>query len=127
MTATAAPVTPSITSLDTTQTSCTHPADPAWTHKFRHEVADHLQDLWPTRADRIRRCGEAAVRVACDACGAAHLFPERCVARTCPTCARRGAAAVGDRIDERIQVHDLVMELEPWEGPGESPRTTWGD
>ena len=124
MTATATAKAPSITSLDTTQTSCTHPADPEWTHKFRHRVADHLQDLWPTRADRIRRCGEAAVRVACDA---PHLFPERCVARTCPTCARRGATAVGNRTDERIQVHNLVMESEPWDGPGESSRATWGD
>jgi len=65
--------------------------------------------------------------MACDGCGAPNVFPERCAARTCPTCARRGGAAIADRLNERIQVHDLVMESEPWDGPGESPRTEYGD
>ena len=127
MTATATLEPPPYTSLDTTQSSCTHPSDVAWIHDFRHSVAAELAPLWPKRADRIRRCGEAAVRMACDGCGAPHVFPERCTARTCPTCARRGAAAIAGRLNERIQVHDLVMESEPWDGPGESPRTTYGD
>ena len=123
----AAGKTPSFTSLDTTQTSCTHPADPLWTHAFRHGVADALADLRPKRAERIRRCGEAAVRMVCAGCGASHIFPERCAARTCPVCARRSAASIAERLNERIQIHDLIMESEPWDGPGESPRTAYGD
>ncbi len=42
-------------------------------------------------------------------------------------CARRGAAAVADRILERIRVHDLIMESEPWDGPGESHHWSGGD
>ena len=127
MTATATAKTPSITSLDTTQTSCTHPADPAWIHDFRHGVAAVLAPLWPTRAHRIRECGEAAIRMDCVDCGAPHFFPERCAARTCPVCARRAAAAAAERVGERIQIHDPVMQAQPWEGPGDSPRTLYGD
>ncbi len=35
-------------------------------------------------------------------------------------CAWRGAAALADRLLERIRVHDLAMEAEPWDGPGEA-------
>lgn len=106
-------------SLDTTQTSCTHPADAPWIHEFRHMVADELAELWPRRAARIRECGESAVLMCCTACGSLHLFPVRCASRTCPECARRGAAAMAERLLERIQVHNLIMEAEPWDGPGE--------
>lgn len=34
---------------------------------------------------------------------------------------------MAERITERIKVHSLVMESEPWDGPGEPPRTTFGD
>lgn len=110
------------TSLDTTQSTCTHPADPEWVHGFRHGVAAELEPHWRKRAHRMRQCGEAAVQMLCTACGQAHFFPVRCCGRTCPTCSRRGAAAMADRLLERMVAHDLLMESEPWDGPG-TPRT----
>ena len=127
MTGMAIRATSSFTSLDTTQTSRTHRTDPEWTHQFRHGVADALAALWPTRAARIRRCGEAAIAVRCADCGALHLFPERCAGRTCPTCARRAATATAVRIGERIQIHDRLVESGRWEGPGDPSRGAWGD
>lgn len=126
MTPTAAPERRSSSSLDTTQTSCTHGSDVAWAHNFRYRVADHVKKRWAKRAARIRRCGEAAVTMIHE-CGAPHFFPERCAARTCPVCAPRAAAAIADRLTERIRAHDLAMESEPWDGPGEAPRTAIGD
>jgi len=70
-----APREPSFISLDTTQTSCTHPSDLPWIRNFRHKVADALSPRWPKRADRICRCGEAAVRMACGGCGAPQRLP----------------------------------------------------
>ena len=123
------------TLLDTTQTSCTHdssppparPADPVWIHRFRRSVAEALEGRWPTRAARIRECGESAVVMLCADCGARHLFPVRCAGRTCPICARRGAAALSCRLLERIRVHDLTMECEPWDGPGRTSSWSGGD
>ena len=113
------------TSLDTTQTSCTHPSDPAWVKDFRYRVADVLTQEWPKRAQRMRDCGEKPLALACGGCYSVHLFPERCNARTCPTCAQRGAAAVAGRISERIAVHDVILAAEPWDGPGRRQKRSW--
>lgn len=113
------------TSLDTTQSSCTHPADPAWVKDFRYRVAGELDQEWPVRAQRMRDCGEKPMALACGGCHGVHIFPERCNSRTCPTCARRGAAAVAGRISERITVHDVIMAAEPWDGPGRRQKRSW--
>lgn len=121
----------SVSSLDTTQTSYAetpgYRSDPAWALDFRGMVADALEERWPTRARRIRECGKAAIRMECQGCGSAHLFPVRCAARTCPTCAPRGARAITGRLLERIKVHDEIVEDAPWEGPGDPRRGSVGD
>jgi hypothetical protein len=73
----------------------------------------------------LRDCGCAAVMIECRACGSAHLVPFRCGARTCPSCSRRAAAAVTDRVAARVAVHDLAMEAEPWDGAGAAQRRSW--
>lgn len=115
----------SSTSLDTTQSACTQPEDAAWIKAFRYQVADELANEWPVRAQRMRDCGEKPLALACGGCHAVHIFPERCNSRTCPTCARRGAAAVAGRISERIAVHDIIMESQPWDGPGRRQKRSW--
>lgn len=70
-------------------------------------------------------CGECAVMVFCADCGAPHLFPVRCRARTCPTCAPKAAAAMAARIQERVATHDVAMRSEPWGGPGPDQKRSW--
>ena len=118
------------TSLDTQGTSCTQqfPAlhiGGAWAAEFRAAVSDALKDEWPERARALRACGLDAVQLNCKCCSTPHLVPFRCGARTCPTCARDGAAAVAERIAARVAVHDLIMEAEPWDGPGNGRRRSW--
>ncbi len=112
-------------SLDTQVTPCTHEADPKWAHTFRDAVAAELAPYWPTRANAMAECGRSAIAIACVPCGAPHIMPLRCGSRTCPTCARKGAAGVADRVAARVAVHDLVMENQPWDGPGKPRRRSW--
>lgn len=99
--------------------------DAAWTYSFREAVAAELESRWPTRADAMRECGSGAVKLQCEGCGELTLVPFRCEARTCPYCARAGAAAVADRIGARVAVHDLEIEAEPWDGPGRRQLRSW--
>ena len=115
----------SFTSLDTTASSCTHPMDPAWIHAFRYLTAEHLSELWPKKAESLRDCGEKPLMYACGACGTFHVFPHRCRGRTCPICAPRAAAAIAERMLERIAVHDRAMESEKWDGPGNPQKRSW--
>jgi len=114
-----------LTLLDTTETSCTHPADPTWAHDFRHRVAAKLRPLLSKKARRLGDCGERPIVMVCEGCTTPHLFPERCKARTCPTCAHRTAGAVAGRLLERIRAHDVVMESQPWDGTGLAQRRSW--
>ena len=111
-------------SLDTTRTSCTQ-ADAGWVHSFRDQVAAELFPHWRTRANRIAECGRGALVIECKPCGAPHMVPVRCGSRTCPTCARKAARAVAERVGARVAVHDLVMESTPWDGPGKPQRRSW--
>lgn len=113
---------PCRTSLDTTRITCTHPADEPWANDWRDAVSDCLAPSWPTRARRMRDCGRAAVLIVCECCDAPHLVPFRCGARTCPTCARKGAAAIAGRIAARVAVHDILQESQPWDGPGDTSK-----
>ncbi len=111
-------------SVHTTGSSCTQ-ADAGWVHTFRDQVAAELAPHWHTRANALAECGRGAIAIACKPCGAPHYVPVRCGARTCPTCARKAAAAIADRTAARIAVHDLVMETTPWDGPGRKQRRSW--
>ncbi len=117
------------TSLDTQGTSCTQlPAvhiGGGWANEFRAAVSDALKESWPERARALRECGTSAVQLNCKCCSTPHLVPFRCGARTCPTCARIGAAAIADRIAARVAVHDLIMDAEPWDGSGKARRRSW--
>ena len=44
---------------------------------------------------------------------------------TCPSCAWRTANAISERLMRRIAVHDLIMENEPWGGPGPKQLRSW--
>ncbi len=116
-------------SLDTQGTSCTRRppihVGGAWAREFRELVADELKEHWPERARAMRQCGLSAVQLNCKCCSASTLVPFRCGARTCPTCARIGAAAVADRTAARVAIHDLQMESEPWDGPGNAQKRSW--
>jgi hypothetical protein len=112
-------------SLDTTRTSCTHPEKTEWAAAWRDAVSEHLAASWPTRARRMRECGRAAVMIVCRCCDSPHLVPFRCGARTCPTCAPMGAAAIAGRIGARVAVHDLLQEVVPWNGQGAAKRRSW--
>ncbi len=111
-------------SVHTTGSSCTQ-ADPSWAHTFRDQVAAELFPFWRTRANALAECGRGAVAIACKPCGAPHYVPVRCGSRTCPTCARKAAAAIAGRTAARIAVHDLIMESTPWDGPGRKQRRSW--
>jgi hypothetical protein len=91
----------------------------AWANEFRSAVADALAEQWPKRALALRECGRGAVQLDCKACAATHLVPFHCGARTCPSCARRGAAAIAERVASRVAVHDIIMESENWDGQEE--------
>lgn len=117
------------TSLDTSE----HPApqltelpDPDWQYQYRDRVADALaaftltEHSFPRRERALRDCGRAALLVTCGNCKVQRLVPYRCSARTCPACSRRAVAGICDRIAARVSVHDLIMEAEPWDGPGGS-------
>ncbi len=126
---------PSPTSLDTNE----HPApqltqltDPDWMYEYRDRVADALagftltEHSFPKRVRALQDCGRAALLVTCGNCKVQRLVPYRCGARTCPACSRRVVAGICDRIAARVSVHDLIMEGEPWDGPGASKqRRSW--
>ena len=114
------------TSLDTHATSgTTYEADPDWAVAARLATAAELGNAWPERRDAMGRCGQAGVTMTCGACGAPSVFPYRCGARTCPSCARRVAAAVADRADQRVAAHDLIMSTQGWDGVGRPQRRGW--
>lgn len=116
-------------SLDTQGSSCTEfpviLVGGAWASQFRDEVSDVLKEHWPRRAGALRDCGRAAVQLNCRCCLAPHIVPYHCGARTCPTCARRAAAIVSNRVASRVALHDAAMESVPWDGPGRSQRRSW--
>lgn len=116
-------------SLDTQGTSCTTPLtqQPAaqWVREFKDNVANELDHIWTTRANALRQCGSFAVQLKCRGCDAPHLVPFRCGARTCPDCARLGAAAMAGRVGARVALHDLLMEQQPWDGIGPAERRSW--
>ena len=106
--------------------------DPPWVYEYRGRVCDALRALsvcseygWPKRVTAMFNCGRAGILVQCKECGARHIVPYRCGARTCPPCARRAAAAIADRVLARARVHDLLMEVEPWDGPGRVQKRGW--
>jgi len=114
------------TSLDTQRTSDTQShSDPPWVYAVRDSIAEHLDSSWPIRAKAMRDCGRAGIAFRCKKCGALHVFPRRCGARTCPTCARKGAAALAHRASKRVASHDLAMELQSWDGPGSEQLKAW--
>lgn len=106
----------------TTRNILHQPGAPCYTdsvaeHLYRARVADFVErNGWQQRANAMRVCGLAAIQVDCKACGSPHLVPFRCGSRTCPTCARSAAAAVVDRIVQKVQLHDAAMLTTPWEG-----------
>ncbi len=112
-------------SLDTTGSSRTHQADPQWTHDFRDQVSAELFPFWRTRANAMAECGRGAIAIACLPCAAPHYVPLRCGSRTCPTCARKAAAAMASRTAARVAVHDIQQEAQPWDGPGKPRRRSW--
>ena len=116
-------------SLDTEGTSCTQRpvihVGGAWKREFRNAIAETLRDSWPERANALSECGVGGVLLRCKGCASPHLVPFRCGARTCPTCARLAAAAVVQRLGDRIAVHDLIMDAQPWDGPGGAQKRSW--
>lgn len=123
----------SSTSLETQE----HPAprlphEPDDPHAYEHRdaVADALLKgvngfKWRTRSRAMKDCGRAGVHLRCNACGAPHIVPYRCGARTCPTCARKTAAAIAARVEARIADHDRRMQSEEWDGGGRSRNREW--
>lgn len=110
------------TSLDSQVTSGTRAPDREGDEEYRNAVADALQALWATRAAAMRSCGAAGIRMRCRTCGRVSVFPQRCNARTCPTCAGRGARLVLERVAKRVAIFELTMEGQGWEGPGAPQR-----
>lgn len=116
-------------SLDTQGTSCTKPTvqftTAQWAVTFRAKVAGHLDEAWPTRANAMRQCGLSAVQLNCNGCSTAQIVPFQCGARTCPTCAPLSARGIARRVGARATVHDLIMEVEPWDGDGPKQKRSW--
>lgn len=116
-------------------TSCTHPPVPPGGRKatdtpgafaFREAVAARLDGVWQARANALRLCGAAGIRLACDDCGSPHLVPYRCGARTCPYCSWAGAARVVDRIAARVEAFNAAPEAAAWDGHGQrAARRGW--
>jgi len=127
-----APVDP--TSLDTQghpAPQLPNPPDPEWAYAYRRAVSDELRRLsavqrgWLRRAKALRECGLAGVLIECKPCGTRHIVPYRCGARSCPICSRRLAAGISERVAARVAVHDLLMEVEPWDGFGAKQTRSW--
>ena len=54
----------------------------------------------------------------CLNCGRVSIFPARCGARTCSTCARRAWLIVIERAEERLALFDMLLVGQRYEGPG---------
>jgi hypothetical protein len=128
------------TSLDTHEhpaPDLSAPPDPSGMYRYRDSVAAALATVAPLlgdsgksrglrRACALRDCGRAGIAIECCVCGAPHIVPYRCGARTCPACSRRHAARIAERTARRAAVHDLIMENEPWDGHTVYPqRRSW--
>ena len=122
------------TSLDTHKhpaPQLPNPPDPIWVYAYRNEVSMALDELanlcepWDSRSMALRECGLAGIALKCNSCGTRHLVPYRCGARTCPTCSRRLARAISDRVSARVAVHDLLMEVQAWDGSSAPQKRSW--
>lgn len=105
---------------------------------FRARVASYLAPMWVSRANALKVCGDAAVKLRCE-CGDACLVPYRCGSRSCPSCARivaaRKTARVANRVDlafaskrfpeyiDGALVSRTIDEL--WDGKGKPRRKGW--
>jgi len=116
------------TSLETKEhpaPTASHGPDQPQAYEHRDAVAAVLLEgpkgfRWSARGRAMKDCGRAGVHVSCNACGAPHIVPYRCGARTCPVCARKAAAAIAARIEARIAIYDLRMQRAAWDGSGRS-------
>ena len=111
-------------SLDPTGTLGTRP-DSGADYAYRNAVADVLGPVWRERAAAMRDCGHAGVKMLCLHCGRMSVFPARCGARTCPTCARRAWLMVVQRAEERLALFDLMQLGQAYEGPGAPQRLSY--
>lgn len=92
---------------------------------FRARVSRHLSVSWVTRANAIKLCGEAGVKLRC-ACGDACIVPYRCGARACPTCARQIAARATARLANRVKIATESRRIaDLWDGKGKSREKRW--
>lgn len=92
---------------------------------FRARVARHLSADWVTRANAIKLCGEAGVKLRC-ACGDACIVPYRCGARACPSCAKQIAARTTARIANRVAIATESRRIaDLWDGKGPRREKRW--
>lgn len=98
-------------------------ADDPGAHVFRRAVAVALW-RWPRRALALRTCGEAGARCDCADCGAPHVLPYRCGARSCPTCARQASAIACEKIARKAETAALSL-MGPWDGVGPVRVKAW--
>jgi hypothetical protein len=99
-------------------------ADDRPVHYYRRQVAAYLEPWWPRRAAALVSCGEAGARCDCADCGARHVLPYRCGARSCPTCARTAAAIVSEKVARKAERAAAEL-LQAWDGPGPRRKRGW--
>lgn len=98
-------------------------ADSADVDLFRARVAMHMAPNWVKRANALKLCGAAGVKLRCP-CGCAQLVPFRCQSRACPICARIVAARKTARVANRVALKAPTIE-ELWDGRGPARKKGW--
>jgi len=116
--------------LDTPTSSCkgestTLAGDVIAEQEFRDAVAAIIGVRWKQRAWELGACGRTGVKLGCKGCGEFSAVPFRCRCRTCPHAQRAAAAKITDRLLQRIRVHDVLMEQQPWDGLGRKRARSW--
>jgi hypothetical protein len=86
-------------------------------HKYRQAVSAVVEELgWKSRATAIKLCGRAGVEIKCGGCDSPSIVPFRCRSRTCPSCAKAGAAGIVGRLMPKIEIHDQRQSETAWDG-----------
>lgn len=92
---------------------------------FRARVAQNLAQHWVTRANNLKLCGDAGVKLRCD-CGEGCVVPYRCGARSCPSCARLIAAQKTAKVANRVRIATESRGIDQtWDGKGKRRQKAW--
>lgn len=99
--------------------------EPRQDEMFRARVAMHLAPTWLKRANALKVCGSAGVKLRCE-CGDACLVPYHCGSRACPACARIVAAQKTARVANRVRIAlESRWNDDVWDGQGKPRLVGW--